>query len=343
MGDNMNEVIEITKPISKRKLSTKEKRKLCISYLIILILTSFLLLIISFLLNKIEINIPLYKIYLVYIVVIIIFFLPQIISTLAGKLIFCLAEKSYLNDCMQYNNYENIKYFRDTYKDIFNANIIAYMMNLDLDNQCDLAGCVLSLVNKGYIKIDNSSLVILNDDLSKLSNSEYILMDSIINKTTYEKTINWQLETMVECYELGLIEKNSKKTKTNSKILITLLIFLVLSIIIVLSYFIKDLRFIYDIFSIPMITVIIVSAFTYIIAYSSRETGSMYKRTKYGEQLTARLFGIKEYIKDFSILEERKKEELILWQDYMVLACLFNLNKKEVEKINQSIADYIGS
>ncbi len=60
---------------------------------------------------------------------------------------------------------------------------------------------------------------------------------------------------------------------------------------------------------------------------------------QYGDELeeVRRLFGLKKYLKDFSLLDERHVQEVALWKDYMIYATLFGIADqviRDMKKIN---------
>lgn len=53
----------------------------------------------------------------------------------------------------------------------------------------------------------------------------------------------------------------------------------------------------------------------------------------YGELLTAQISGIKNFIRDFSNLSEAEKEQLILWDDFLIYAVVLEENERIIEDI----------
>ena len=55
-----------------------------------------------------------------------------------------------------------------------------------------------------------------------------------------------------------------------------------------------------------------------------------------------RLFGLRKYLKDFSLLDERHVQEVALWKDYMIYATLFGIADqviRDMKKINPEYFD----
>lgn len=57
------------------------------------------------------------------------------------------------------------------------------------------------------------------------------------------------------------------------------------------------------------------------------------KRTEEGELLTAQISGMKNFIHDFSNLSEAEKEQIILWDDFLIYAVVLEENERIIEDI----------
>lgn len=68
-----------------------------------------------------------------------------------------------------------------------------------------------------------------------------------------------------------------------------------------------------------------------------RIRGNLYKRTKKGEELNQKLEGLKNYLKDYSMMDEREAKEIELWEDYLVYSVMFGHNKKVIEEYEKYI------
>ncbi len=65
--------------------------------------------------------------------------------------------------------------------------------------------------------------------------------------------------------------------------------------------------------------------------------GKIYKRTTKGRELNQKLEGLKNYLKDYSMLDEREAKELELWDDYLIYSVMFGQNKKIMEEYEKYI------
>ena len=58
-----------------------------------------------------------------------------------------------------------------------------------------------------------------------------------------------------------------------------------------------------------------------------------YHYTIQGKTIFTNLIGLKKYIQDYSAMKDRKKEDLILWEEYLIYSVMFGENNKIVEDI----------
>ena len=59
------------------------------------------------------------------------------------------------------------------------------------------------------------------------------------------------------------------------------------------------------------------------------------------KRIEEKIEGLKNYIKDFSILDEREQQELMIWDEYLIYSVLFNQNQKIVDDLSSLVeAEY---
>ena len=73
----------------------------------------------------------------------------------------------------------------------------------------------------------------------------------------------------------------------------------------------------------------------YIISsiYIIKSKKNSYIRTTKGEAINEKLEGLKNYLKDFSLINEKSEKSLILWEDYLIYSVIFNQNTKVVKNM----------
>lgn len=69
------------------------------------------------------------------------------------------------------------------------------------------------------------------------------------------------------------------------------------------------------------------------ITYYFVDANDKYERTSEGKMLVEQIVGMKNFIHDFSILSEREKEEVKVWNDFLVYAVLLEENDKVIKDI----------
>lgn len=70
-----------------------------------------------------------------------------------------------------------------------------------------------------------------------------------------------------------------------------------------------------------------------IYSFVKSKSQKYYKRTDMGEELTEEIYGMKNFIHDFSELSQADKEQLILWDDFLIYAVLLEENTSIVREI----------
>ena len=66
----------------------------------------------------------------------------------------------------------------------------------------------------------------------------------------------------------------------------------------------------------------------------------VYIRTEIARNLNNEIDGLKNFLKDFSVIEHRDKKEFIIWKEYLIYAILFDINNKAVSEYKEIINRY---
>lgn len=88
------------------------------------------------------------------------------------------------------------------------------------------------------------------------------------------------------------------------------------------------------------IVVCFISSFVvlYIIVDLLININKKYRRTLKGKELLNKAYGLKNFLKDFSLIKNRKEKELVLWEYYLIYASILGVNVKiNDEVINKYI------
>lgn len=246
--------------------------------------------------------------------------------------------KKYQNFQNYINNFhENKDYYRDILK-----NYSPVELSLILYNIVTIPSIVANLLvlEKDKIITNNNGLIVSNIDKNDFSND---FMKSIFIKNGkvdvyYLSISKYAREKAIKD---NLIEKASfPKKKFILDILLSLGFYLIPilyvnnftvfgnfilsysdNILIVISLFLLFFMSLIILFVFPIFTII-----KYIILYGSLKNN--YKRTNLGNEINNKLQGLNNFIREFSNLDERNRNELVLWEDYLIYSVLFKNNNK---------------
>lgn len=267
-------------------------------------------------------------------------------------------------DINEYNGY-----FRDILKE-YSVSVLSYIDDFKLDYPSDLIAMLLQMEYKKIISF-NEDRITINEYNGELKSSEKVILDSIENgklkwfgynnleqitkddinekptlsitpaRHLFEKSIK---EEGVSC---GLLEEKEASKKILVKdiifsiIIYAIAFFLLFSLINYLTS-LDEINFEIIYFIPLLILCIFVMFFPFykfwsLIALYSKIKSDNYFRTKKGEEVNKKLEGLKNFLKDFSILSEREKHEIALWDEYLIYSVLFNHNNAITEKYKKLI------
>lgn len=246
-------------------------------------------------------------------------------------------------------NKDDFKRSKDYYRDIlygYGACELSWIDDFKLEIPKDIIAELLQLENKKFIKINENNIELLeNFDTNTLNETQKYLLSCIEDgKVKNVSQIKLQETVRKDALQHKIVEqreesKKKKKKRMIKAILIAVIVNIVMKVafniisemnfennmIPIISFIIYAIVFI--IFSFyPMILII-----SYII-YNIKSTLDPYFRTKEGEELNRSIEGLKNYLKDYTLLDEQEKDGIVVWEEYLVYSVLFNQNKKMIEK-----------
>ena len=62
-----------------------------------------------------------------------------------------------------------------------------------------------------------------------------------------------------------------------------------------------------------------------------------WKLSSVGLDIYGKLLGLKNFLKEFSVIDERKIDELLIWDDYLIYSVMFGLNTKIVDDFKRLV------
>lgn len=252
---------------------------------------------------------------------------------------FILPKKDVNKENLSKTDYaKDVDYFRELI-DNYSLEELSYVDDFSI-NENVIAICILLKMKlANIIEIDQNGIKIINNDFTKLKESEkYIL--SLIENGKISILTSYELEKLAikEACENGLIKKvdNPKKRIIKKSIIIMVLggILNIFTIIFLLKIIKNEFLFLslYMILSL----VFFLAIGLYLRGYKMFLNRS-YLRTEKGEEINTKLEGLKLFLKDFSNLNSENYTSLVLWEGYLIFACLFEINNTIFKELSQFV------
>ena len=247
----------------------------------------------------------------------------------------------------------DFKQYEGYYREILNEYSPAeleYVDNLKCDETSSIIATLLKLELIGKIKVNKNSIEIIDSSTENLRKTEKYILESIedgivkvdcsgyIESYAQDEGVK---DKLIEKFEFT--NKDDKSYKKKQKILVICLFILFVLLcnsvelindikiefiktILTIGAFLIPMGMIYVIFIHP------ISKFIYRLI-----KGSSYIRTDKGNEINEKIEGLKNYIIQYSSLESKEKEELVLWEDYLIYSVIFKLNTKIIEDMSKLI------
>lgn len=234
------------------------------------------------------------------------------------------------------------EYYREILEET-SSGILSFVYNKRINYIDILISTFLMLEKEKIIKIDynKNNIKILLNESNKLSEYEkYILKilnteskNGIIQFSTLKKIVkneNFKVN-VVELIKKSSKEKGYYKTKNFTSNVMTYVILINFCITM------------FMIFSNTTIGVMcLINTFIlFFLCYI--ENKKIYIRTKQGKLLSDKLNGLKKFITDFSIINERQIEEITIWDYYMIYAIVFDLKGKLDREVKTLYNVFVGN
>lgn len=244
-------------------------------------------------------------------------------------------------------------YYRDILKNYSPAEL-SYVDDFEINIKREVVATLLKLELKKKIEIKDNEIIILDSNLIDLKKSEKYILTQINNGRV--NCINGQhFKNLIreEASDDELVERNTPISifwgllKRHSKKMLYSIIMGIISVI--ASGIIEHIDFgknnetfliiFIILFAISMfylggtLFASFIGGFVYLILKSTSD-----HRTKKGEEVNKKIEGLKQYIKDYSMLEQSEKEALEIWEDYLIYSVIFDINATGiVEKLSKLI------
>lgn len=233
-------------------------------------------------------------------------------------------------------------YFRELIEKYSIAEL-SYLDEFELNNPKDIIAVLLVLEKKKIIEIKDDKINIISNNFDNLKESEKYILNHI--KDGYlilDNDLEYIYIVEKECENDNLlqiipIDNFYKDTQNELSSIKNIFLMLILSgiILIVFGEGTKGtLGLIIFIAIILICLTIIVGLPIIIIIKTFKYSGKVQVRDKLldeGKIVYYKLNGLKKYLKDFTAINTRESDSLIIWDDYLIYSVFFNINKKIID------------
>lgn len=223
---------------------------------------------------------------------------------------------------------------------------IEYVDNFKCNIKNTIIATLLKLELIGKIKINEDKIEVIDSNINELTQTEKYVFNSIKDGSVHlSALVNIQVYTCQEAEKDGLI-KRFKLTKEEliKKIIKGIAILVGAHLFFELQD--KNMELINSVQNMVLRAILcipFISIGVYFFLLPVKILGylmmklSSYVRTEEGEELNKKIEGLKNYITKYSTIETREKEELVIWEDYLIYSVIFEINKKIVEDMSRLV------
>ena len=240
------------------------------------------------------------------------------------------------------DNYKDV-YKYEYYREIINEYspaVLSLVYNRKIKYSDTLVATILDLKLKNYIDIEDEGIKILKRETKDLLQNEKLIYEKLERKKNTKKIANfkdvsnifsntyfkkeWKSKIKIEAEEKKLCSSRLVAFDILEKIfIISFFTFLIIPLLLIA----RKLNFNTNINIVTYLIIVtvhcVVMCSTGILRKFNQR--NFFVRTKEGVELQCKMSGLKNYIKDYSKLNERDLNELVLWEDYLIYAVIFNL------------------
>ena len=165
---------------------------------------------------------------------------------------------------------------------------------------------------------------------------EKIIMENINQGKVNLESEKLKYAVIEDSIKSGIIEANYdiKQKVVRKTIKITILFICLLlasSIIFSFKILVINILFSFILGAYP------IGAVIYILNYYTENNKNPLHRTAKGEEINFKLEGLKNYIKEYSLLDTRGADEIEIWEDYLIYSVMFGHNEKILKEYEKFI------
>ncbi len=223
-------------------------------------------------------------------------------------------------------------YIRDL-PEYFPPAIASMLLDRNLEITTDYTATIAYLISKKYIDFVGDEVNVLNSNIVKLSSHEKYTFECITKQRKFDSK---EFEKIVidDAEEMGMVKKGPRKTHFLRNISIAFSILLI-------SGFSADYikvkaleEFVRAIYVCSVISIFAVIGYSIFILDSNN-----FHRTKLGNKESIKWKGVKNYLKDYTLLSDRNLEDTVIFDDYIPYAIALG-EAKSIEKYIENNVSY---
>ena len=259
-----------------------------------------------------------------------------------------IANKKHYKEKLEKVDFKNDNYYREILPK-YSPAVLSYIDDFKIEEK-DVVATILNLEVKNKIKINAENITILDENLNDLEEHEKHIMIRIKEGILKEISL-LEFEKMVrnDALKKGLLKEN-ENAKKSEKLRIIKSIIIYICVLIgffmcpeILNNFISDggiimiLGFILIMILFALMIFMPYTMIVYISHYKALNTLDPYIRSEKAKEINTNLEGLRKYLLEYSQIKDRTKEEITLWDDYLIYSVFLGINTKIVDEVYSKI------
>lgn len=258
-----------------------------------------------------------------------------------------IAYKKYNKEKLDEIDFKNNSYYREIIEK-YSPGVLSYIDDFKIGEK-DIVATLMSLELKKKIKIEDK-IKVINENSEDLEENEKYILDKIkANKIRDINIITFEKKVISDCINDDLLEeKTDIKKKVIRKVVICILIYALVIIgfhflpvafnkiqsdnwAVILLFMVIILIIFLTMFIFPFTTII------YINSYYFMNKLNPYARNKKSKDINFKLEGLKKYIKEYSLLNQKEYKDIVMWENYLIYSVILEQNTEIVNEIMKKI------
>jgi len=215
--------------------------------------------------------------------------------------------------------------------------IASFLLDLSLETTTDYTATIAYLISKKYIKLSKSEVNILNNSIVKLSSHEKYAFNCITGQNKYNHN-EFKNLVMEDAEKMGYVKKGKRKIHFFRNFGLVLLIGYGFSFLYQYVFTTGFLNFICMLITLFAL-IGIVAVISYSIYLAKKYENESFFRTDLGEKEARRWTGLKKYLNEYTLVSEKKLEDITLLEEYIPYAISLN-EAKAIEKFIEQNEEY---